>query len=227
MASPKKAPWVKLGSPFTVAAPILYMVHYCVRNKIANLGTIGNENHLNAEPPEDHTPYSDTAWPNRLPLVVAVAGQRYWVCAGDFANDKGLGAAVLRDARAGLLPWLKYMNVGGMHYTFADGFREGRPNDDQHIHLSTFSDAKSLTHVPAGWDPLAGIPPQKGKDMVIVKTAAGRAQYLSDGLTARWLQDGPERDFWVKALGVSASPQIITPAHLARLVIIGEKPPAV
>jgi hypothetical protein len=225
MASPKLAVWDKAGRPFKVAAPIVYVVNYCKRKAIANLGTIGNTDHLTADPPEDHTPYSDTAWPNRLPLAVLVDGERYWVCAGDFGNEKGLGAAILRDARAGLLPWLKYLNVGGMHYTFADGFKQGRPNPDQHIHLSTFDDPDSLTYDCEGWDPLAGIPPRKEAPtmMRFVRVPSTPWVYLTDGNTARWMQDETERDYWKKALNMPPE-MAITQTLFARLVIVGVKP---
>lgn len=225
MASPKKAVWNGVGRPFTVAAPIVYTVNYCVRNKIGVLGTIGNDDHLNAEPPEDHCPFSDTAWPNRLPLTTPVAGQRYWVCAGDFANERAFGAHILRDARAGQLPWLKYMNAAGMHYTFADGFREGRPNTDQHVHLSTFDDPDSLQHDCTGWDPLAGPPPREDIPMRLYRDPTNGAVYLSDGISARWLRDTAELQFYRRTLTVNDNIEDFPAGFLTRLVVVGAKPP--
>lgn len=228
MPSPKLAVWINAGRPFKVAAPIVYMVNYCKRKEITNLGTLGNADHQTADPPEDHTGFSSTAWPLRLPLAVPVAGERYWVCAGDFANDRGLGNAILRDARAGLLPWLKYMNFAGRSYTYADGFKQGSPNSDQHVHLSAFDDPDSLLYDAAGWDPLAGIPPFQEaptvqKFVIVVGTAP---VYLTDGLTKRWIQDSAELKYWATLLKLPTKPDPISAAVLARLPLVGVAPPA-
>lgn len=137
--------WINAGRPWRKARPVAEMEAWARANGIAVLGTIGNEDHLQADWPEDHTPFSFTAWPIRLP--------GYIVTAIDLANVRGLGAAILRDARAGRLPWLKYMNAAGWSYSFADGFRLGRSNADQHVHLSVFSDDTDTSI--GGYDPLA------------------------------------------------------------------------
>jgi len=152
MATSAYYTWDNLGRPYKVAAPIRHMVAYAKANGIAILGTIGNEAHLTKSWPEDHTPYSYTAQPTKLPLSSGT--DRYWVCACDLKNSKGLGGAILRDARAGRLPWLKYINVGYKHYVCSDGFKSGRDNPDEHIHLSSFSD--ELHTDISGYDPLGG-----------------------------------------------------------------------
>lgn len=144
MASTAYWAWVAAGRKWTLARPIADMQAYAKKHKIVVLGTIGNPDHLTAAVPEDHTPFSATAWPKRLP--------GYIVTAIDIANSKGLGGAILRDARAGQLGWLKYMNVAGKHYEHGDGFRAGRPNPDQHIHLSCRTD--HLDTALDGYDPL-------------------------------------------------------------------------
>lgn len=145
MATRQHEQWVRAGKPFRKAEPVKYMEAYARSRGITVLGTIGNEDHLEAPFPEDHTPFSFTAWPVPLP--------DYVVTAIDLANERGLGAAILRDARAGRTPWLKYMNVAGKNYAYADGFRTGSPNSDHHIHLSVFSD-ETWTDV-SGYDPLS------------------------------------------------------------------------
>lgn len=146
MATKQYAQWVRAGRPFRKAEPVKYMETYAKDRGIAVLGTLGNEAHLQAGFPEDHAPFSFTAWPVPLP--------DYVVTAIDLANDQGLGEAILRDARAGELPWLKYMNVAGRNYAYSDKFQEGSENADQHIHLSVFSDETWLDI--SGYDPLAG-----------------------------------------------------------------------
>lgn len=154
MATQAYVTWDRLGRPYKVARPIAYMVAYAKAHGVPWLGTLGSDDarHLQAPWPEDHCPFSFTGWPLALPLATPVDGERYWVCACDLGNEQGLGAAILRDARAGHLPWLKYMNVAGRNYAYADGFRNGAPNADEHIHLSCFSD-DLLTDI-TGYDPL-------------------------------------------------------------------------
>lgn len=144
MATPEYWQWIAAGRPWQVAKPIAEMVALARSQGITILGTIGNEDHLTASFPEDHTPFSYSAYPVKLP--------GWWVTACDIANSKGWGDAILRDARAGLLPWLKYMNVAGKHYAWTDGFKQGFANSDQHIHLSCFSDDLGMSI--GGYNPL-------------------------------------------------------------------------
>jgi hypothetical protein len=124
--------WVAAGRRWDLAKPIAQLKAWAGRNGIRVLGTIGNEDHLQAGFPEDHTPFSFTAWPKPLP--------GYWVTAIDLENRNSLGGRILMRAREGALPWLKYINSAGRSYAYADAFRNGRPNPDQHVHLSIFSD---------------------------------------------------------------------------------------
>lgn len=124
--------WVSAGRPWQLAKPVSELAVWAAGNDVDILGTIGDEGHLQAGFPEDHTPFSFTAWPVPLP--------GYYVCAIDLADVRGLGVAILAGARSGSYPWLKYMNFAGRNYSFADGFQAGSPNSDHHIHLSVFSD---------------------------------------------------------------------------------------
>lgn len=124
--------WVAAGKPWQLAKPIAQLRTWANQNDIPVLGTIGNQAHLTASFPEDHTPFSFTAWPVPLP--------GYWVCAIDLADVRGLGSLILELARDGELPWLKYMNFAGRSYAFADGFKAAARNPDHHVHLSVFSD---------------------------------------------------------------------------------------
>lgn len=135
--------WDAAGRHFQVARPIVDMAAVARRHDIAVLGIIGNEDHLTADFPEDHTPFSRTYWP------VPAKG---WICACDLANVRGLGDAILRDARARRLPWLKYMNFGGRSYSHEDSFQYGAPNGDEHVHLSCRSDWLTLSI--GDYDPL-------------------------------------------------------------------------
>lgn len=132
MVSAAYSRWDRTGRQWEPARPISELEAWAHRNGFTVLGTIGNDDHLYASPPEDHTPFSATAWP--LPLT------DYIVCAIDIADERGLGAAILAGARAGKYPWLKYINTGQKHYDCRDGFRTWKYNPDTHNHLSIRTD---------------------------------------------------------------------------------------
>lgn len=137
MASQAYYTWVNAGRPWRPARPILELEAWAHSNGVGVLGTIGNEEHLQAVPPQDHTPYSATAWPVKLP--------GYIVTAIDLANVNGLGPAIETQARQGKLPWLKYMNHSGRHLDSRDLDGDGitwevYPSSDQHVHLSIRTD---------------------------------------------------------------------------------------
>lgn len=128
MATKAYHAWVSAGRPWKLAQPIAELEAWARANGFNVLGTIGNEEHLQASTPQDHTPFSATAHPVPLPAYV--------VCAIDLADERALGAALLAGARAGRFPWLKYINAGGKHYGYRDGFQSSTPNSDRHNHLS-------------------------------------------------------------------------------------------
>lgn len=132
--------WVEAGRPWTLARPIRQLRDWAAANSVQMLGTIGNEAHLTSDWPQDHTPFSFTAWPVPLP--------GYIVTAIDLADADGLGGAILANARADRYPWLKYMNVAGKNYSYADGFKQGSSNPDHHIHISVFSDELDTSILP-------------------------------------------------------------------------------
>lgn len=132
MATDAYVRWVNAGRPWRKARPIADIERWARARGIRVLGTIGNLAHLRASRPEDHTPFSATAWPIPLP--------DYVVTAIDLDPPAATGDAILASARNGAYPWLKYMNWRGRNYSYADGFKRGASNPDQHIHMSIFSD---------------------------------------------------------------------------------------
>lgn len=129
--------WHRAGRPWRKAKPIAEIEAWAKANGIRVLGTIGDEDHLQASRPQDHTPFSFTAWPKKLP--------GYVVTAIDLENARGLGQAIEDGARAGKYPWLKYMNHSGQHLDSrdldGDGIRwEEYPSSDRHVHLSIRTD---------------------------------------------------------------------------------------
>ena len=131
-------PWVAAGRHFVLATPIAEIKERVkARYPGAVVGTIGNEAHLTATAPEDHTPYSITPWPVPLPKDT--------VTAIDIANMPTLPEFVLyiiNSARNGSAPWVKYVNYGGHHWTHLDGFQTVHTSTDspEHCHISIRTD---------------------------------------------------------------------------------------
>jgi hypothetical protein len=133
--------WDRIGRPWKKSRPIDELQKWAERQRIAVLGTIGNEDHLTADRPQDHTPFSVTEWPDQVHEYVIFAIDLKNVTRGGVT----LGQAIERQARAGKLPWLKYMNHGGGHLDSrdldGDGTRwEVYPSSDEHVHLSIRTD---------------------------------------------------------------------------------------
>lgn len=150
--------WVERGRPWRKARPIADIEAWADRNGVPVLGTIGNNAHLTSNRPQDHTPFSTTEWPD------PISGD--WVTAIDLEDVADLEDALLAGARAGTMPWLKYMNVHGRHYRCDDGFKESAPSaDKEHIHLSIRSDHLH-TELADDWitvKPSKPKPPAEGK----------------------------------------------------------------
>lgn len=149
--------WVDAGRPWKKAQPVADLEQWARANGVGVLGTIGNTAHLTSSRPQDHTPFSASAWPNPLP--------GYIVTAIDLADTAGLAPAILTTARAGNLPWLKYANLGGRHYEHGDDFQRGTHSSDSHIHLSIRTDHLD-TELAADWintKPKPAKPVESGK----------------------------------------------------------------
>lgn len=132
MATQAYRDWVARGRQWKPARPVAELVTWARANGIRVLGTIGDEAHLQRDIPEDHTPFSATAWPVKLP--------GYVVCAIDLENRRLLGEKIEAQARAGRLPWLKYMNHSGRQISFKGARPVTSASRDHHVHLSIRTD---------------------------------------------------------------------------------------
>jgi hypothetical protein len=130
MASSAYYRWVAAGRPARVARPVDQLQSRARSAGVAVLGVIGNTDHLTAKLPEDHTPFSATAWPVPLP--------GYVITAIDLADGPWMDR-MLADARNGLLPWLKYLNFRRGNYSVKRGWQRVA-NSDTHGHVSIRSD---------------------------------------------------------------------------------------
>lgn len=137
--------WVKLGKPLVPATPIRELVEKLrvafPRAAAVNLFSwYANDAHYQNDYPQDHTPFSVTGWPAESP--------QWWVFATDIMHRPDLGVDCdklfpywLAEAKAGRMPWLKYMIYKRTVYDVRYGWRpQPSSGHDKHIHLSARTD---------------------------------------------------------------------------------------
>lgn len=162
--------WENAGRPERIARPVAELATR-LRRYGYTVYIIGNEKHLNAQPPEDHTPYSETGWPIPSPYG--------WIFALD-VMPPGRGQALpdlseLGEQLAGDrhdndpgARWLKYMNwepAGSagqcVHDSWQPTWRRRPSTDRGHLHLSARSDCATYS-LATDYDPVARIDAAKG-----------------------------------------------------------------
>lgn len=138
MTSPQHQRWLASGAHWRPAVPIAELQHaiqVTFTPPADTLGTIGDTAHLDAEPPEDHTPYSETGWPGPTPYGV--------VTALDYNGPgwQSLFRYLIAERRAGRMLWIKYINFQGNHHRWEPDYSV-TPSSDWagHGHLSIRSD---------------------------------------------------------------------------------------
>ncbi|WP_162959285.1 hypothetical protein [Micromonospora tulbaghiae] len=165
--------WVKDGSPFRLMTPARDL-RDILRGHGYTVYDIGNRSHLEADPPEDHTPYSATGFPGKarygvgyaLDVMPPAAGARSKVDGLPLPSLQRIGAQLLADRKAGVggIRWLKYMNWepernnGGpcWHESWEPTYARRSSTDRGHIHLSGLTGYETST-IAAGYDPVARI----------------------------------------------------------------------
>ncbi len=201
MATAEYRYWNSRGRPWSTALPIRQFVDLARAHGVAILGTIGNEAHLTDDFPEDHTPFSRTAWPNVLP--------GYIVTACDLA-DGPWSDRILAAAKAGLLPQVKYLNFRGWQYNVKSGWERKR-NPDQHLHISIRTDQ---LNTPLGLNPFTAAPlPQApattrkvARPMILGQAPdTGATVYLGDGWKCKALTSMRQYNAWAAAGAVPKS----------------------
>jgi hypothetical protein len=165
--------WVAAGEPWKPARPVDDLARR-LRGYGYTVYELGNDAHLHANPPEDHTPYSATGWPTASP--------RWWVHALDIMPPTTaglptvarLGLQLYADKQNGVAPWLKYMNWEPSgpngpcyHDEWQPAHTRRSSTDRGHIHISIRSDYTTST-AAATYDPVARI---KGGTNVALTTA--------------------------------------------------------
>lgn len=152
MVSRQHQDWINHGKPDSgLVLPLQLMA-----NELAAAGytvyVYPNDAHLDAEPPEDHTYYSETGWPNTSP--------KWWrhaidimppPAAKNLPSLQTLGQNIYNARQNGQITWLKYMNWpsdGNLNRAVQDRWEpnhsRGNSGDTGHIHLSSVTGVETL-----------------------------------------------------------------------------------
>lgn len=142
MATQAYQDWVARGRHWTLAKPLREYASALISAGFAQngIGTIGDERHLHADPPEDHTPFSSTGWPDEAPLEVVTALDLNSV-KGSRQDWDTVARYWIQEARAGRTPWVKRIIFQGRHYDVRYAW-EARPilGHYDHVHVGIRTD---------------------------------------------------------------------------------------
>lgn len=151
--------WVNAGRHWDNARTVNALAT-TFRNLGYTVYTLGDESHLTANPPEDHTPFSHTGWP--------VTTRKGTVSALDIMPRSGLpglsqiGHAIIAAKEAGLpaaapIKYINWTDENGnvQHTSWEPNESQVHSSDSGHIHISVRSDMLDSAACD-GWNPLSG-----------------------------------------------------------------------
>lgn len=173
MVSRQHQDWINHGRPDSgLARPLAQL-----RDVLRAMGYVvydqPDDHHLDDQPPQDHTYYSETGWPKPSP--------KWWRHAIDIMpGGKGLptlqdlGQRLFMARQAGQITWLKYMNwpsTGNLDHAVQDRWepdhQRSTSSDVGHIHISSITGVETLD---APYNPFASTPADtEGDDMPLSK----------------------------------------------------------
>lgn len=152
MTSRQHQDWLNHGKPDSGLALPLQLLANLLAAAGYTVYVYPNDAHLDAEPPEDHTYYSETGWPGTSP--------KWWRHAIDIMPPPAgknlpsltqLGQTIFNARQAGQITWLKYMNWpadGSLSHAVHDKWQPGHvrtsSSDAGHIHLSSTTGCETL-----------------------------------------------------------------------------------
>lgn len=197
MASTAYYEWLDAGEPYQPCRPVSDFVAM-MRNKGYTVYHKGDTPHMQAEPPEDHTPFSATGWP--------ITSKRWIGHALDIMPDgpiplSTLASRIIDDKIADKpgTQWIKYINwtdsAGATwHYSWQPGLVKKSSTDKGHIHISARSDMDTSDNA-SGYDPTKGLVMSQfsSEDINVLRAAAlAVLQYAGRGIGEN-STDGPNR----------------------------------
>jgi hypothetical protein len=161
MAITTERAWRADGAPWHPARPI-HDLSVLMQGYGYLVGIIGNEAHLSAPVPEDHTPYSHTPWPGPQPYP-AVLAEDIEAAPDGYPTTAQIGGQIYADKMAGVhgTEWIKYINWTDPHGdTWHDQWEPTHQRsssvDKGHTHISGRTDFVNSSIVTAsGYDPVA------------------------------------------------------------------------
>jgi hypothetical protein len=222
MTSWQHQAWIDRGSPFVLCRPLA-----ALRGRLRAAGytvyDIGNSSHLDHQPPEDHTPYSETGWPGTSPYGVGMAIDIMPPPAGSgLPSLQVLGRRLFDDRQAGRAPFIKYMNWGptsdgaAVQDRWMSGWARWSSSDTGHIHISCRTDY-ATSAAADGYDPLGGGEFMATASDIIVAYSQGMPT-TPDGKPVEPVKWQIRREAWEKsitqALAAIAARVDIDPAEL-------------
>lgn len=162
MTSRQHQDWLNHGKPDSGLALPLQLLANTLAAAGYTVYVYPNDAHLDAEPPEDHTYYSETGWPGNSP--------KWWRHAIDIMPPPAgrnlpslqtLGQHIFDARQAGNITWLKYMNWPSdgnlnraVHDKWEPGHSRSTSSDTGHIHLSSTTGCEVQD---SSFNPLTGI----------------------------------------------------------------------
>lgn len=159
--------WVMAGRPYVDARPVAKIAE-TLRRHGYTVWTRGDESHMQALTPEDHTPFSVTGWPEPSPrwyghaLDVADPAQ---TGRPDLPSLADLGAQLFKDKLADVpgarcvkyMNWEPYGASGPCYHDEWEPTHRRTPSTDRgHLHLSIRSDMTS-SRLSDDYDPLEAL----------------------------------------------------------------------
>jgi outer membrane murein-binding lipoprotein Lpp len=149
MTSRQHQNWINKGKPNSGLVRPLALLRDLLRRAGYTVFDFPNDAHLDAEPPEDHTFYSETNWPGGQEL--------WWMHAIDIMPTHGgadlyaLGQQIVAARNAGLAPFIKYINVPtdatlkkAVQHRWEPDHAQGSSSDTGHIHISATTGVTAL-----------------------------------------------------------------------------------
>ena len=166
MAITTRTAWQRDGSPWKRARPITDLTT-TLQGHGYTIGVLGDDRHLDAVPPEDHTPYSQTGWPGVSPYPYVLALDIESAPPG-MPSTSAVGGQIVADKLAGKpgTQPIKYVNWtdpkgNTWHDQWMPGHSRTPSADHGHTHVSIRTDFY-LSTVTGSYDPVATL---QGDDM--------------------------------------------------------------
>lgn len=181
--------WLDAGEPYEPCRPVREFVDL-LRSKGYTVYHKGDTSHMQAVPPEDHTPFSATGYP--------IASKRWIGHALDIMPDgpidlTTLAMRIIADKIANVdgTQWIKYINWTDAHgetwhYKWQPSLVKSSSTDKGHIHISGRSDMDTSDVVSkSGYDPVERLTMSQfsAEDIAVMRSAAlAVLQYSGRGI---------------------------------------------